>query len=161
VDGIVASLNADPVTALGSEIMEALLLEELAAVAVGIGLHVPDMDDVPNEDVIGSDATEGGNKGANPVVAVVPVGLLAVAVVLAAELVIPIVGHSVIAPSELPGIGPRLPILSCTAPNGLPAAPGVGIVPGTAVGDVVLGDIAGVAGARRVFVELTWPTAVP
>jgi hypothetical protein len=51
--------------------------------------------------------------------------------------------------------------LSCTAPNGLPAAPSVGIVPGTAVGDVVAGNVVGVAGARRVFVEQTWPTAVP
>jgi hypothetical protein len=52
------------------------------------------------------------------------------------------------------------------APNGLPLAPTigtptmgtptVGIVPGTAIGDVM-----GVAGARRVFVDRTWATAVP
>jgi hypothetical protein len=160
VDGIVASLNAGPVTALGSDSVDAaLLLEELAAVAVGVGLHVPSMDEVPNEVVIGSDATEGGD--GEPVVAGVPVGLLAATAVLVAELVTPIVGHSVIAPKELPEIGPRVPILSCAAPNGLPVAPTVGIVPGMAVGDAVAGDIVGVVGARRVFVELTWATAVP
>src|SRR2546423_763423 len=60
-DGIVAPLNADPIAVLGSDSVDAaLLLEELAAVAVGVGLHVPSMDEVPNEVVIGSDATEGG-----------------------------------------------------------------------------------------------------
>jgi hypothetical protein len=41
------------------------------------------------------------------------------------------------------------------APNGIPFAPTVGIVPGT-----VIGEAMGAAGARRVFAGLPWATAV-
>ena len=79
-------------------------------------------------------------------------------------LVIPVVGHIVIAPRDVPGIGPKFPRLNSMAPNGLPAVPTVGIVPGTAIGDVMgvaVGDVMGVADPRRVFAEPTWATAVP
>ena len=76
---------------------------------------------------------------------------------LVAGLVIAVVGHIVIAPRELPEIGPRFPELSWMAPNGIRVTPGVGIVPGAAIGEVAVG----VAGARRVLAELTWAIAVP
>jgi hypothetical protein len=162
-----------------------LLTEEVATGAVGVGLQNPDMLSMPNVDIIGSGATEGdeditgsgateGDMAANPGVAVVlleattvVVGVvvtMGVRVVAVVEIVIPVVGHTVIAPRDVPGIGPRVPGLSSTAPNEFPVAPIVGMVPGTAVGDVMgmaVDDVMGLAGARRVFTDPTCATAVP
>jgi hypothetical protein len=94
--------------------------------------------------------------GVMVVVGVIGVVVMVVVMVVVALLVIPTVGHIAIAPRDVPGIGPKVPGLNSMAPNGLPAAPTVGIVPGTAVGDVM-----GVATPRRVFAGPTWATAVP
>jgi hypothetical protein len=108
--GVTASPSVGPVMVLGSGSPKiALLSEELALVTVPVGLHVPDRIDVPNGEVIGKDALEGGDEDDNPDI---PVALLASAAVLAAELMIPVVGHSVIVPSVVPGIGPKFPRLS-------------------------------------------------
>jgi hypothetical protein len=171
-DGTVASLKSDmgTVLELGSieaallpeemgKVEAALLPEELGKVEAALlpmklGLHVPDVIDAPNGEMTGGDATKGGDNVGEPGV---PTAALVLTVVLVARLVIAVVGHIVIAPRELPGIGPRFPKLSWMAPNGIPVTPGVGIVPGAATGEVVVG----VAGARRLFAELTWATAVP
>jgi hypothetical protein len=172
--GVVPSVNTDPVTVLEpGSVGSILLIEEVAAGAIVVGLQMPDMSDVPNEDVTGSGATEGVDEETNPGVivalleptmVVVGVFVMMVVAVPVADLVIPVVGHIVIAPRDVPGIGPKVPRLSCTAPNRLPVAPTVGIVPGTDVGDVMgvaVDDVVGVAGARRVVVDPTWATAVP
>jgi hypothetical protein len=123
--GIVPSLKSGVGTVLeGGSIEAALLAREVASVAVVVGLHKPEIVDVPNGEIIGSGATEGvettgaveGTTGGeameeddediNPVVTV---ALLAVVV---AELVSPVVGHMTIPPSEVPGIGPTVPRLS-------------------------------------------------
>jgi hypothetical protein len=168
---VVPSVNTDSVIVLDPGSVEAVVLtEEVATGAVGVGLQNPDMLEVPNGDVTGSGATEEGDEDVNPGVPVVllkPTTLVAGVVVrmgvavLVAELAIPIVGHSVIAPRKVPGIGPKVPRLSCTAPNGLPAVPTVGIVPGMAIGNVMVDDVVGVAGVRRVLVDPTWAAAVP
>jgi hypothetical protein len=94
----------------GGSIEAALLARELArevaSGAVVVGLHVPEIVDVPNGDMIGSGATEEDDEDIDPVVTVV---LLVAAV---AELVTSVVGHMMIPPSEAPGIGPTLPRLS-------------------------------------------------
>jgi hypothetical protein len=165
LSGVVPSVNTGPVIMLDPGSVDAVLLtEEVATGAVGVGVQKPDMFDVPNEDVTGSGATEESGTDVNPVPVVLLEPTTVVVAVLVAELVIPIVGHIVIAPRDVPGIGPKFPRLSCTAPNGLPAVPTVGIVPGTAVGDVMgvaVDDVVRVAGPRRVFGEPTWATAVP
>jgi hypothetical protein len=170
LSGVEPSVNTGPVIVLDPGSVDAVsLTEEVATGAAGVGLQKPDMFDVPNEDVTGSGATEENGTDVNPVVTVVPlestiVVVMVVVAVLVAELVIPIVGHIVIAPRDVPGIGPKVPRLNCTAPNGLPAVPTVGIVPGTAVGDVMgvaVDDVVRGAGPRRVFGEPTWATAVP
>jgi hypothetical protein len=95
---------------LGAASVEAALLsEELALIAVPVGLHVPDRIDIPNGEAIGDDALEGGDEDANPGI---PIALLASTAALVAELVIPVVGHIVIVPKEVPGIGPKFPRLS-------------------------------------------------
>jgi hypothetical protein len=152
----IASPSVDPVIVLGSGSPKAALLsKELALVTVPVGLHVPDRIDVPNGEVIGNDALEGGDEDDNPDI---PVAMLASTAVLAAELMIPVVGHSVIVPRVVPGIGPKFPRLSWMAPNGLPLA-SVGIVPGTAIGDLIGMVGARFVGARLVFVGPTWATA--
>jgi hypothetical protein len=108
--GVTASPSVGPVMVLGSGSPKAALLsEELALVTVPVGLHVPDRIDVPNGEVIGKDALEGGDEDDNPDI---PVALLASIAVFAAELMIPVVGHSVIVPRVVPGIGPKFPRLS-------------------------------------------------
>jgi hypothetical protein len=191
--GVVPSVNTGPVIVLDPGNVEAVLLtEEGATGAIGVGLQNPDMLSMPNVDMTGSGATEGdegvtgsgaagGDEDVNPGVAVVLLEATTVVVgvvvtmgvaVVVVEIVIPVVGHTVIAPRDVPGIGPKVPRLSSTAPNGFPLAPIVGMVLGTAVGDVmglavddVMGmdvdDVIGVAGARRVFTDPTWATAVP
>jgi hypothetical protein len=190
--GVVPSVNTGPVIVLDPGNVEAVLLtEEGATAAIGVGLQNPDMLSMPNVDMTGSGATEGdegvtgsgaaGDEDVNPGVAVVLLEATTVVVgvvvtmgvaVVVVEIVIPVVGHTVIAPRDVPGIGPKVPRLSSTAPNGFPVAPIVGMVPGTAAGDVVglavedvmgidVDDVIGVAGARRVFTDPTWATAVP
>jgi hypothetical protein len=137
--------------------------DEVSTGTVGVGVQMPDMFDVPNEEVTGSGATEVNGKDVNPGVGVVLLEPITAAVLVAA-FVVPVVGQIAIAPRDVPGIGPRFPRLSCTAPKGLPAVPTVGIVPGTVVGGVMglaIGDIVRVGGPRRVLAEPTWATAVP
>jgi hypothetical protein len=110
-DGIVPSLKSGVGTVLEGGSIEAALLarelaREVASGAVVVGLHVPEIVDVPNGDMIGSGATEEDDEDIDPVVTVV---LLVAAV---AELVTSVVGHMMIPPSEAPGIGPTLPRLS-------------------------------------------------
>jgi hypothetical protein len=107
--GVTASPSVDPVMVLGSGSPKAALSEELALVTVPVGLHVADRIDVPNGEVIGKDALEGADEDDNPDI---PVALLASTPVFATELVIPVVGHSVIVPRVVPGIGPKFPRLS-------------------------------------------------
>jgi hypothetical protein len=153
--GVIASPSIDPVIVLGSGSPKAALLsEELALVTVPVGLHVPDRIDVPKGEVIGKDALEGGDEDDNPDI---PVALLASTAVFAAELMIPVVGHSVIVPRVVPGIGPKFPRLSWMAPR-LPLAT-VGIVPGTAIGDLMGVASARLAGARLIIIGPTWATA--
>jgi hypothetical protein len=134
-DGIVASLKSGVGTvpergSIGAPLpgkelvsVEAALLASASA-AVVAGLHVPAVVDVPNGEIIGSGATggvetteeveattggeakEGEDKDINSVVTVT---LLAAGV---AVLVSSVLGHMVIAPSEVPGIGPTLPRLN-------------------------------------------------
>lgn len=123
--GIVPSLKSGVGTVLeGGSIEAALLAREVASVAVVVGSHKPEIVDVPNGEIIGSGATEGvettgaveGTTGGeamegedediNPVVTVT---LLAVGVAVLAN---PVAGHVMIAPSEVPVIGPTLPRLN-------------------------------------------------
>jgi hypothetical protein len=134
-DGIVASLKSGVGTvpergSIGAALpgkelvsVEAALLASASA-AIVVGLHVPAIVDVPNGEIIGSGATggvettkevegttggeamEGEDEDINPVVTVT---LLAVGVAVLAN---PVVGHMMIAPSELPVIGPTLPRLN-------------------------------------------------
>jgi hypothetical protein len=151
-DGMVASLNAGPVMVATPGIGEATLLPEasLASKALAVGLQAPVMIEVPKEGMAGGVAP-GGSCGDS--IPVVPTALLASAVVLGTATAIPLVGHVMIVPMALPGIGPKLPGLSWIAPNGL--APGVGIVPGAAAGDVIdtAGDVVRIAGGVRVVVD--------
>ena len=124
-DGIVPSLKSGVGTVLeGGNIEAAPLAREVVSVAVVVGLHVPDIVDVRNGDIIGSGATEGvetteaveattdgeamegEDEDINPVVTVI---LLAVGVAVLAKSV---AGHMMIAPSEVPVIGPTLPRLN-------------------------------------------------
>jgi hypothetical protein len=155
-DGIVASLYAGPVMVATPGIGEATLLPEasVASRALAIGLQVPVMIDVPKEEMAGGVAPGGGCGDSTPVV---PTALLASTVALGAATAISVVGHVMIVPMVLPGIGPKLPRLSWIAPNGLAVlAPPVGIVPGTAAGDVMgiaAGDVVRIAGELRVVVD--------
>jgi hypothetical protein len=173
LDGVVPPVNTGPVIVLDSGSVEAVpLIEERSTDAVGVGLQNPAMLSMPNVDITGSGATD-GDEGVNPGVdavlleattAVVGVVEKMGAAVVVVEIVIPVVGHTVIAPRDVPGIGPKVPRLSSMAPNGFPVTPIVGMVPGTAVGDVMgmaVDDVMGVAGVRRVVVDPTWATAVP
>jgi hypothetical protein len=171
--GIVPSVNSASVIVLDPGSIESvLLMEELATGAVGAG-QKPDTADVPNEDVIGNGPTEITGEDVDPGSAVVlldpttvVVGVLVMMGVetLVVELVIPFVGHSVIAPRDVPGIGPRFPKMSWMAPNELAVAPTVGIVPGGAVGDdigMTVDEVVGLADARRVVADPTCATADP
>jgi hypothetical protein len=131
-DGVVASLKFGLATVLeGTSMGGALPTRELVSVesvvltveaesvVVVVGLHVPAIVDVPNGEVIGSGATEGaeGRDEEDITLPVVPTPLLAAPVVIAvllagvvAELVVPIVGHTMMVPSELPEIVPKLPV---------------------------------------------------
>ena len=107
---VIAPPSVDPVMVLGSGSPKAALpSEELALMRVPAGLHVPDRIDVPNGEMIGKDALGGGDEDDNPDI---PVALLASTAVLAAEFTIPVVGHGVIVPRVVPGIGPKFPRLS-------------------------------------------------
>jgi hypothetical protein len=178
--GVVPSVNIDSVIVLEPGSVESMLLiEERVTAAAGSGLQNPDMFDVLNGDVIGNGATEGdgdvtgagageGDEDVNPGIALVlelttvVTGVVGTTIVasLVAELVIEVVGHMVIAPSEVPGIGPKVPRLSCTAPNWIPAVLTVGIVPGTVM-DVAIDEVVGLAGAPRVVADPTCATADP
>jgi hypothetical protein len=165
LDGVVPSVSTGSVTVLDPGSVESMLLtDEVATDAVGAGLQNPDTLSIPNVDKTGSGAME-GDVDANPGVAVVLLEARAVVVgvvvtmgvrVVVVEMVIPVVGHTVIAPRDVPGIGPKVPGLSSTAPNGHPVAPIVGMVPGTAVDEVV-----GLAGAPRAVADPTCATADP
>jgi hypothetical protein len=127
-EGVVASLKFGVATVLeGASIEVALPTKELvsvvsvllaweaASLVVVAGLHVPAIVDIPNGDVIGSGATGGvklmeglGVTEENDEDATPP---LVIGVMLAvAELVVPVMGHATIPPSEFPGIGPKLPV---------------------------------------------------
>jgi hypothetical protein len=114
---------------------------------------VPLMTDVPKEEVASGVAP---GRGCGDSIPVVPTALLASNVVLGAAVAIPAVGHVVIVPTALPEVGPKAPRLSWVEPRAVPAlAPTVGIVPGTAAGDVMR-----IAGALRADVDLTcWAKA--
>jgi hypothetical protein len=139
---------------------EATLLPKasVASRALAVGLQVPVMIDVPKEEMAGGVAPGGSCGDSTPVV---PTALLASTVALGAATAMPVVGHVMIVPMVLPGIGPKLPRLSWSAPNGLAGlAPAVGIVPGTAAGDVMgtvmgiaAGDVVRIAGELRVVVD--------
>ena len=106
-----ASMGAAPLTRELVSVESAMLNSEAASVVVVVGLHVPAIVDVPNGEVIGSGATEGvkamegDDKDIGPPVvpAVLPAGVVA-------ELVIAVVGHTAIEPSEVLGIGLKLPV---------------------------------------------------
>jgi hypothetical protein len=103
LSGIVESLNVGAVMVLGSGSVE----------AAPFGVHAPDMMDVPNGEMNGGVALEDGDGVASPNVPIAPIALLvSTVVVFVAELVIPVAGHIVIAPREMPGIGPKFPRLS-------------------------------------------------
>ena len=128
-EGVVASLKFGVATVLeGASIGVALptkalvsvvsvLAWEAASVVVVVGLHVPAIVDIPNGDVIGSGATGGvklteglgvteeKDEDATPPLVIGVMLALAVA-----ELVVPVMGHATIPPSEFPGIGPKLPV---------------------------------------------------
>ena len=151
-DGVVASLKFGVAMVLeGASIGTALLTRELVSVesvvlareaesvVVVVGLHVPAIVAIPNGEVIGSGATE------------------AVEATEGDELVVPIVGHTVIVPSELPEIGPKLPVKRKMVPSEFPVAPAVGIVPGATVGYVVgitVEDRARAPGVRGVLADV-------
>jgi hypothetical protein len=171
--GVVPSVNTGPVIVLDSGSVEAVpLIEERSTDAVGVGLQNPDMLSMPNVDITGSGAMDGDedvNPGVDAVLleaTTVVVGVVETmgAALVVVEIVIPVVGHTVIAPRDVPAIGPKVPRLSSMVPNGFPVTPIAGMVPGTAVG-VVMGmavdDVMGVAGVRRVVVDPTCATAVP
>lgn len=101
------------------------------------------MIDVPKEELGGGVAPGRSCGDSAPVI---PTALLAATVTLGAPAPIPMVGHVVIEPTAPAAIVAEVPGTSWIAPSGL--APGVGIVPGTAVGDMVavVGDAATVAG---------------
>lgn len=131
-DGVVASLKFGVAKVLeGASMGTVLLTRELVSVesvvltmeaesvVVVVGLQVPAIVDVPNGEVIGSGATEGVKERDDEVITlpVAPTALLPAVIVVTvllagvvAVLVVPIVGHTVIVPSELPGIGPKLPV---------------------------------------------------
>lgn len=63
---------------------------------------------------------------------------------------LPAVGHAVIVPMVLRAIVAGVPVMGWIAPNALPGpVPPVGIVPGTAVGDVIDGDGVRIGGVLR------------
>jgi hypothetical protein len=123
-DGVVASLKFGLATVLEGaskgaalptrelvSVESAVLTSEAGSVVVVVGLHVPAIVDVPNGEVIGNGATEGvkAMEGDDEGIAlpVVPAVLLAGVV---AELVIAVVGHTAIEPSEVLGIGLKPPV---------------------------------------------------
>ena len=123
-DGVVASLKFGEATVLegasiGAELLtralvsveSALLASAAASVAVVVGLHVPAIVDVPNGEVIGSGATEGVSAMEGEDVDIgLPVVPAAVLAGVVAELVIALVGQTAIEPSEVLGIGLKLPV---------------------------------------------------
>jgi hypothetical protein len=144
-DGIVASLNAGPVMVArpGIGIVTLLPKASVASVVLAAELHAPVMTDVPNEEMVGGVAPGGSCGGSIPVVGS---ALLASTVPLGTAAAIPVVGHVMIVPMAPPEIVAGVPGMGWMAPNGLAGlAPTVGIVPGTAAGDIVC--IAGALGA--------------
>lgn len=105
--GIVASPNAEALIVSGSGGVAVELMPEaaaLASMAPDVGLHAPDVTEMPNAEMTGGDAVETGEGIADAPVMVV-------ARVVAAALVLTMLGHTVIAPSATPGTGPKLPRL--------------------------------------------------
>jgi hypothetical protein len=155
-EGIVASLYAGPVMVARpgiGEITVALPKASMAARALAVELQAPLVTDVPKEEMAGGVAPGRGCAGSIPVVGST---LLASKVMLGAVTAIPAVAHVMIEPMALPGIGPKVPAL--IVPKAGPGlAPTVGIVPGTAAGDVagMAGDVMRIAGALRTDVDLT------
>ena len=129
-EGVVASLKFGVATVLEGasigvalptrelvSVVSVLLAREAASVVVVDGVHSPVIVDMPNGDVIGSGATGGvklteglgvteeeDEDTTPPLVIAV---LLPLAVV---ELVVPVIGHTTIPPSEFPEIGLKLPV---------------------------------------------------
>lgn len=129
-EGVVASLKFGVATVLEGasigvalptkelvSVVSVLLAWEAASLVVVAGLHVPAIVDIPNGDVIGSGATGGvklteglgvtEEKDEDAIPPLVIAVLLPLAIV---EVVVPVMGHTTIPPSEFPGIGPRLPV---------------------------------------------------
>ena len=89
LSGVVPSVNTGPVLVLDPGRVEAVLpTEEVSTGAVGVGVQMPEMFDVPNEDVTGSGATEESGTDVNPVPVVLLEPTTVVVAVLVAELVI-------------------------------------------------------------------------
>jgi hypothetical protein len=90
---------------------EATLMPEasVASSAAAVGLQLPVMIDVPKDEMAGGVAPGGGCGDSIPVV---PTALLASRVVLGLAAAIPVVGHIIMVPTVLPGIGPKAPRLS-------------------------------------------------
>jgi hypothetical protein len=110
---------APPTSVVLSGIVESLYIGAVMVLGLGgveaapFGLHAPELIDVPNGEMNGSDALEDGDERVGPNVPIVPIALLAsTVVVFVGEVVIPVAGHIVIAPREMPGSGPKFPRLS-------------------------------------------------
>jgi hypothetical protein len=90
---------------------EVTLLPEasVASSAAAAGSQAAVVVDVPNEETA-DDVAPGGSWGDS--VPVTPIALLASNVVLGIGAAIPVVGHAMIVPMALPGMGPRVPKLS-------------------------------------------------
>jgi hypothetical protein len=151
VDGIVASLYVDPMVVARPGIDTTTLLPNASMVAraLAVGSQVPVMIDAPKEEAGGTVAPGRSCGGSVPFIGS---ALLASKVVLGAAA--SVVGHAVIVPMVLPEIWPKVPVL--IVPSTVPGlAPAVGIVPGTAAGDVVgmPGGVERIAGASRVEVD--------
>jgi hypothetical protein len=118
---------------------EATLLPKasVASRAAAVGLQASVMIDVPKEGMADGVAP-GGSCGDS--VPVAPTALLASRVVLGLAAAIPVVGHIIMVPMVLPGIGPKAPRLNCIAPSAFPG-PTAGIaflIVGALRGDVGL-----------------------
>jgi hypothetical protein len=125
-DGVVASLKSGVATVLdGASIGAVLPIKELVSVvsvliaweaesvAVIDGVHSPVPVDMPNGDVIGSGATGGvkltEGSGVTDDEGTAP-PLVSPVLPALAGLVAAVVGHVVMPPSEILGLGPKLPV---------------------------------------------------
>jgi hypothetical protein len=146
----VASLNAGPVMVArpGIGAVVTLLPEaSMAAMVLAAALHAPVVSDEPKEEMAGGVAPEGICGGSIPVIGS---ALLAPTVPPGAAAAIPVVvAHVMIVPMAPPETVAGVPGMNWMAPNGFAGlAPTLGIVPGTAAGDVMgmVRDVMGVPG---------------